>query len=485
MRYLLIIFLAVLSVGSLKAQEGNNTMYFLDNLPQRVRVNPSYQPEYNAWVGLPGLSGVQVNYMNTSFGVEDILKKKSFGRTDSVVIDLNSFHNALKKYNAIIFSNELPVLTVGFRVKSWYATLDIAEKSDFSFSFNKDLFTFLKEGNANYLGKTFDFGKLGINATAYIETALGLSKVINDRLIVGARLKVLFGIANVKMIDSELSVESVGDGEILRLHSKQDIRASIPLEPMPVGEFVDWDKLKFNDDDLSAGMVTGNLGFGVDLGGQYKLLDRLTLHASLVDLGFIRWSENTHAFTQDKTFDWTGADISNSVNENNPGHISMNDAFENLTDSIKDEFRLENNVGAYSTMLHTKFYAGATYQLCEMVNVGGLVKASIMNKHFYPSLAFSGNVRLLRNVSVAVTYSMMAGNYANIGAGLTAKLGPFQLYAVTDNTLAANYTVARNLNARVGINLLFGHQEKVERRRDRREMRRAERHQVSTEQVNF
>ena len=80
---------------------------------------------------------------------------------------------------------------------------------------------------------------------------------------------------------------------------------------------------------------------------------------------------------------------------------------------------------------------------------------------------------------------MMAGNYANIGAGLTAKLGPFQLYAVTDNTLAANYTTARNLNARVGFNLLFGHQEKVERRRDRREIRRAERHQVTTEQVNF
>lgn len=50
--------------------------------------------------------------MNTSFGIEDLLKN-NFGPTDSVVVDLNSFHGALKKYNAIIFSNELPVLTIG------------------------------------------------------------------------------------------------------------------------------------------------------------------------------------------------------------------------------------------------------------------------------------------------------------------------------------------------------------------------------------
>ena len=156
------------------------------------------------------------------------------------------------------------------------------------------------------------------------------------------------------------------------------------------------------------------------------------------------------------------------MNENNPDHISINDAFENLTDSLKDEFRLVNNTGGYSTMLHAKFYTGATYEVCPMVKVGGLLKATIINRHFYPSLALSGNVRLLRNVSVSLSYSMMSGNYGNLGAGLTAKLGPFQLYAITDNMFGANYTGTRNINARFGINLLFGHKDKNSKKNENR-----------------
>ena len=64
MKRILLIALAVISlVGGVKAQDGNNTSYFLSNLPQRYRLNPAYQPEYKVFVGLPGLSGISVNYL--------------------------------------------------------------------------------------------------------------------------------------------------------------------------------------------------------------------------------------------------------------------------------------------------------------------------------------------------------------------------------------------------------------------------------------
>ena len=56
-------------------------------------------------------------------------------------------------------------------------------------------------------------------------------------------------------------------------------------------------------------------------------------------------------------------------------------------------------------------------------------------------------------------YSITRGSYVNLGAGLTAKLGPFQLYLETDNLLACNYTNTQSANARFGINLLFGHKD--------------------------
>lgn len=485
MRFLLFIFSVLfLCPLAVEGQEGDNTMYFLSNLPQRIRLNPAFQPEYNAYVGLPGLSGVKVNYTNTSFSVGDLLKKKSFGRTDSIVMDLNSFHKALKKRNSVIVNNENSLLTVGFRVKSWYATVDITQKNDFVFSFNKDLITFIKEGNADYLGKTFDLGKFGTNVNSYVETAFGLSKKVNDRLTVGGRFKVLFGIANMDMTDSEMDITTVGQGETLRLHSLQKIRFSAPIKPLPVGEYVDWDNIEFDDDNLNAGMVTGNLGLGLDLGGEYKLLDRLTLHASLLDVGFIHWGENTHTFLQDKTFDWQGADVSGSINKDNPEYISMDDAFQNMLDSLKDGFRFMDNTGGYTTALNAKLYLGATYDVCPLLNVGALFKASLINNRFYPGISFSANARLIRNIGASVSYSVMAGNYTNIGAGLTAKLGPVQLYVVTDNTLAGNWTATRQVNARVGINLLFGHREKVELRRESRAGKNSARQEVTTEQVS-
>ena len=81
MKRILLIARAILSLGSVvEAQDGNNTSYFLSNLPQQFRLNPAYQPEYKVFIGLPGLSGVSVNYLNSSFTVEDLL----FKRDDSI-----------------------------------------------------------------------------------------------------------------------------------------------------------------------------------------------------------------------------------------------------------------------------------------------------------------------------------------------------------------------------------------------------------------
>ena len=108
-------------VGSVNGQDGNNTSYFLSNFPQRYRINPAYQPEYKVFIGLPGLSGISVNYLNSSFAVEDLLVK----RQDSVYVDIDKFYKGLKKRNFINFNNENSIFSLGIKAKKWYATLDI------------------------------------------------------------------------------------------------------------------------------------------------------------------------------------------------------------------------------------------------------------------------------------------------------------------------------------------------------------------------
>ena len=88
-------------------------------------------------------------------------------------MDVNKFYKSLHKRNYIAFNNENSILSIGVKAKSWYGTLDITQKNDFLFRYNKDLFTFLKYGNTDH--PSMDFGKLGVNLNSYIEVALGLS----------------------------------------------------------------------------------------------------------------------------------------------------------------------------------------------------------------------------------------------------------------------------------------------------------------------
>ena len=469
-RILLIVWVIITLVGVVKAQDGNNTSYFLSNLPQRYRLNPAYQPEYKVFVGLPGLSGISVNYLNSSFTVEDMLYKLN----DSVYMDINKFYKSLHKRNYLYFNNENSILSIGVKAKEWYGTFEITQKNDLLFRYNKDLFTFLKYGNIDY--PSMDFGKLGLNMNSYLEVAFGLSKQVNDKLTVGGRLKFLMGIANVHMTDSELDIVTEDDGT-MKLHSRQNIKISAPVQirnertgrPFPLNEPIDWDDFDFDTDNLGVSdfLHAKNPGFAIDLGGEYQLNERVKLFASLTDLGFIRWGnkDNNYNFYQDANFVWEGADFSNSINKNNEGHISVDSAFQKITDDLKDNFRLKNQGGVYTTMLSPKLYLGATYQLNRMFDVGGLFRASILDGMFIPSLTASVNGRLIRNISASVSYSMTRGSYVNVGAGLTAKLGPFQLYVETDNLLACNYTNTQSANGRFGINLLFGHKDHKKRKK--------------------
>lgn len=451
----LLVFFSLITV--VKGQDGNNTKFFLENMPGRIRLNPAYQPEYKTYIALPGLGGISLNYNNSGFHAKSLLSK---GDLDSVYFNINRFHKGLNRRNFIMVNNDNTLLTLGFRAKNgWYWSVDISEKNDFMFSFNRSIFTFIKDGNTG--SRDYDFGPIGIKGSMYTELAFGLSKKVDEKLTVGARVKFLRGIANVDTEDSDMSVNTSRDGSSVKLTSKQKIRVSGPIEYLYDKDgFVDWDGIELNNDKIVSSLLsTRNIGFAVDLGGEYQLLDKLKLHASLLDLGFIRWGSNTHSFYQNTTFDWQGADVSNSINSTRPGYQSVGDVFGDLTDSLKNSFRFNDSESKYTTMLHAKLYLGATYEMFEKLNFGGLFKASMYDGFVYPSLTLSANSRLHRNVGASLTYTTMFGNYVNLGFGLTAKLGPLQLFAVTDNLLATNFTHTKTVNFTFGINILTGHKD--------------------------
>ena len=201
---LIFLFLSV----SASAQKMNNTLYLMQNVPQSNQLNPAIQPECKVFVGFPALSSIYLNYSNSSFAYSDIIKDGTGIRKDSLVVDINSFHDALQTTNFVSQQFELTLFALGIRAKDYFFTLDVIEKEDSRFSFDQEMVTFLKDGNASYRGKTANWGGLGLDASYYHEVALGVSKKINDKWTVGIKGKMLFGIANMHMEDSDMSVRS-------------------------------------------------------------------------------------------------------------------------------------------------------------------------------------------------------------------------------------------------------------------------------------
>jgi hypothetical protein len=459
--------LLVILIFNGTAQKMNNTLYLMQNVPQSNQLNPAIQPECKVFVGFPALSSIYFNYSNSSFAYDDVITDGTGIRSDSLVVNVNRFHDALKTTNFISQQFELTLFALGIRAKDYYFTLDVIEKEDTRFSFDKEMITFLKDGNYNYRGRTANWGGLGLDANAYHEIALGVSKKINSKWTVGVKGKVLFGIANMHMEDSDMSVFTSSTGDQIVLNSKHRLRVSLPIDQISYDSDGFVDDVDFDGDDFGTDFFlnTDNKGFAVDLGMTYKMDEQTTLYASVLDIGAINWKSNGYEFFQDGTFTWNGADWSQSGNSNDPDYREIEDVFEDLTDSIADEFRVNNLVGSYSVGLPTKIYLGGTHQIGKRVNLGALSRTEIFNGKVQSSLTLSANARFFRNLSTSLSYTAVNNSYNNIGFGLATKLGPLQFYAISDNIMAAiKPTKAQIANIRFGFNFLFGckHKKKKE-----------------------
>jgi len=470
LKYTLLLFVGLIVSNLTSAQEMNNTLYLMQNVPQSNQLNPAIQPEGKFFFGFPGLSSIYLNYSNNGFSYNDIIKDGTGLQKDSLVVDINSFHDALQSTNRISNQFDYTFFTLGIRAKKMFFTLDISSKVDTRFGFDKGLISFLKDGNGNAadMGRTANLGAIGLEGTAYNEVALGVSKQVTEKLTLGIKAKALFGVANMHMDNSNLSVYTSESGDLVRLRSKQLMKVSMPLD---ITEKTDpdgtnyIDDIDILDDDMDANFFSGtdNRGYAFDLGATYQFDNRTTFYASILDIGSIKW-KNSYELYQDASFDWAGGDWSQSGNSNDPDYREIEDVMEDLTDSISDAFRFRDNTGSYSKALPTKVYIGGSYDLNKRVSFGAVSRTEIYDGKLRPSLTLSANTRVIRNFSASVSYSMVNNSYNNVGVGVAAKLGPFQIYAVSDNILAMNPNTAQLANVRLGMNMMFGWRKKTKKK---------------------
>lgn len=467
-----ILFLIMFS-NAIKAQV-DNTLYFMTNVPETSFQNPAINSNckiYVSGLGIPLagqiLPAMHFNYDNTSFAFRDAIYKGSGNLSDSLVTafnsvdDGNNFINKLNKRTYIRTELDINLLSVGYKFKDYYFSVGARERVEARMSFSHDLIQIMHEGNGNsFLGKDADIGGFGATATHFREYDLGASKIINKKLTVGVRAKILFGKENFWTEKNNLTWNTNETDYAYNFDADMEFHISQPSYEINKFEYdYENDSLMLEDKTISninpkdVIMNNKNFGLGIDIGAIYKYNEKITLFASITDLGYIKWKNNTSTFKVNGKFTFDGYDIQpfftmedSIVQENN----------ENFKDSVIQIFMPEYNNQAYISHLTPKFFVGGTYNITEKINAGLLLRGEVFQNKLHSSVTLSGNANFKKWFSASISYSIMNNSYTNLGIGLMAKAGFAQFYIVTDNILAIWPQATQTINFRMGINLLFG-----------------------------
>ena len=451
------------------------TSYFMEGTHYRQQLNPALTPT-KGYFNLPVIGAVNATVGSTSLGYQDIIDIIDDGDDFYTKPD---FMNRLKDNNKLNVNFSTEILSAGWYKGKNFWSFNIGLRTDIGANLTKNMFTFLNEMETveeNWRNSNYDISGQQLNINAYTEIGLGLSRQINSRLTVGARVKALLGIGNMelKLNRVAMSANLPSDQQINQWSSESYWNSMTPSQAAQAAQEL---KDKFNnyhanltvgaelkssfkglelqeeegkdyvtDFDFDSGKLgIAGYGFGIDLGASYKILDNLTVSASVLDLGFISWSKSSTkiASANPDPIDIKGSTYANMVDPNNPNTVMnavnqlQNDAqgyMDRVTNGdVLDYDMLQLEVSdakeSRKSRLASILVLGAEYGFFNnKLAVGVLSTTRFVQPDALTELTFSANYRPKSWFNVALSYSAIQSAGKSFGLGL--KLGP--LFVGTD-----------------------------------------------------
>jgi len=421
-KYIYIAAMTMISAASMA--QGLNSAYFTNDYKYRHDLNPAFGNDQN-YVSFPGFGNINVKTMG-NFGYEDIVfdnpmyptesdKKKTTFMNPYIKDGLSGFN----KGNNIIGSElSIAILSAGFKAFNGYNTIEVNSRTNVAGVLPYELFEFAK----NTGNRTYNIGDINMEALSFAEVAFGHSHNIGKRLRIGAKIKILFGIADASFKFKNVTADLENSN---KWTISGDAQANVSMKGFKYkSETKDYKSStgtyeRINNVDVN-GAGLGGFGIAADLGGIYKVTQDFTLSAALLDLGFINWSNNMSAENNNKSFTFDGFhDVSVKSNGTNP--------IDNQTDKYSDQIANFVNLQDKGDKGRRKTSIGATANIgCEYslpvyrkLTFGLLGSQRINGKYSWTEGRLSANIAPIKwldgGMNVAVnTFTTSMGWILNI-----------------------------------------------------------------------
>lgn len=440
MKRVLSILILIVCAGPSWGQSGLAFYHMGSVTPQSNQMNPVFFPDAKVYVSLPGISGVSFN-LNNAFAYSDILTE--IPNDDHVLFNVDNLLSKIGKGDFLNMNMDVSLFQFGLRLGDKQTISIFAnERVSGGMLYPRDFLEFAWRGNGDFVGETFTERNLKASLNWYREIGIGYTRRFQimgtKTLTVGARIKTLQGIVNVKTADN-LALN------ILTNSNRLDMNVTIDAPAIFTAGIE-----KFEDEDQDASsyiMSNSNGGVGFDLGAEMQVNDKLTVALGINDLGKINWKEGIKNYTaSDQTINYEGIDLKD-----------LDDVTQELEDTLRAKFNDQRNTNPYSSSLNTRTFIGATYQILP----NSRISASISNVFILDKANTTIGVGFTQSVGKVLTASATISKKSQqapaIGGGFAVRLGFFQLYTAFDNLLGySDVRNMQNVDFRFGINFLFG-----------------------------
>jgi hypothetical protein len=222
------------------------------------------------------------------------------------------------------------------------------------------------------------------------------------------------------------------------------------------------------DEEINVGKFLTNMsnaGFGLDIGAEYLLNDRISLSAAITDVGFVKWkSDLSNLEALDNEIELAGLDFEDIYE----GRATIDDIYENMRDSIANVLYLTETEKPFTTKLPVGITLAGRYNLDDRFSIGILSYSRLTGQQIKEALTVSANMNIGNKVSTTLAYTICNSDYANLGLGIAFRASVVQFYFLCDRipfswsragvgnesfVLPSNWST---VHARLGINLIFG-----------------------------
>jgi hypothetical protein len=304
-----------------------------------INVFNAYATAGNSFISLYDIKNIGNKVGNGKSYVDQLLDKSRSNNTIFAGSDLDLVNTSFQ-----FRKEEQSFLNIGFGIR---------QRNEFQFTFDKNLLSLIYQGNAPLAGQNISLLP-NLNYLSlldyHISGAYSFRNIyFGDRKMKTAvTLHRYVGISNVQTRTSDISIYTSPDGRYI------DITADLDVHIAPGIDSAYLSDTEFNQNTIRNFVFKGHgSGWGADIGYSLEMNERLNLHASLIDLGFVRFNEESLNYYRSSTIKYDGVNIEGAIDP----IVTSN--FE--ADSLITFLELAETRGAYTISMPTKFLVCAEW----------------------------------------------------------------------------------------------------------------------------